>query len=148
MNKASGDRDDDPFDDIDEQGACGQIPRTDGERTRQVGARVAPCPVPLPAAFRPFGQGRNLRPATLCDARGKPLPPGVRRWETAGMTTQRLPFPVPDERAHLFADKVRMTPVSALATRIAALRPVPELVPVTIATFLVFFLGCGRAWVV
>ncbi len=64
------------------------------------------------------------------------------------MTTQRLPFPVPDERAHLFADKVRMTPVSALATRIAALRPVPELVPVTIATFLVFFLGCGRAWVV
>lgn len=32
--------------------------------------------------------------------REKALPPGTCRWETAGMTTKRLPFPVPDERAH------------------------------------------------
>jgi hypothetical protein len=34
----------------------------------------------------------------------KQLPSGARRWDTAGITTQRLPFPVPDERAHLFVD--------------------------------------------
>lgn len=32
----------------------------------------------------------------------KPRLSGAYRGETAGMTTQRLPFPVPDERAHFF----------------------------------------------
>lgn len=49
-----------------------------------------------------MARARNLRPGTLSDGRGKSLPLVVFRWETSGMTTQRLPFPVPDERAYLF----------------------------------------------
>src|SRR6266705_4432746 len=38
-----------------------------------------------------------------------------------------------------------MTPVPRLAIWTAALRPMPELAPVTMATFMVFLLMCSRA---
>ncbi|MER5853596.1 hypothetical protein ABT126_43525 [Streptomyces sp. NPDC002012] len=49
-------------------------------------------------------RGEISVPAHCATAGEKALPPRACRWETAGMTTQRLPFPVPDERAHNFVN--------------------------------------------
>jgi hypothetical protein len=50
------------------------------------------------------GREKSPSPARCATAGEKPLQPGKRSCETAQMATHRLPFPVPDERAHLFVD--------------------------------------------
>ncbi|WP_322872090.1 hypothetical protein [Streptomyces goshikiensis] len=50
-------------------------------------------------------KGEVSVPAPWATAGEKLLLDPVHRWETPGMTTQRLPFPVPDERAHYFVSQ-------------------------------------------